>query len=47
LENRRAEQVLSGEVDTSGKEEEVEKGCKRVNMAQICTHECKWKKDTC
>jgi hypothetical protein len=27
--------------------DEVEKGCKRVNMVQILsTHECKWKKDT-
>jgi hypothetical protein len=47
LENGRAEQVLPGEADTSGREEEVEKGCRKVNMVLIlCTHLCKWKKDS-
>jgi hypothetical protein len=28
--------------------EEVEKGCRKVNMMQILhTHICKWKNDTC
>jgi hypothetical protein len=31
-ETSRAEQVLSGGVDTSGRGEEVGKACKRVNM---------------
>jgi hypothetical protein len=47
-ENRRAEQVLPGEVGTSGRGEEAGKGCKKVNMMHIlCTHVCKWKNDTC
>jgi hypothetical protein len=47
LENRRVEQALPGEVDTSGRVEEVGKGCKKMNILQIlCTQECKWKKDT-
>jgi hypothetical protein len=47
-ENRRAEQVLSGGVGTSGRREEVGKGCGRVNIAQIpYTHVCKWKNETC
>jgi hypothetical protein len=41
LENRRVEQVLSGRVGNSVGEEEVEKGCKRVQIP--CTHVCKWK----
>jgi hypothetical protein len=29
------------------REEDVERGCRRVNMVQIlCTHVCKWKNDT-
>jgi hypothetical protein len=44
-ENRRAEQALSGRVDTSGRGEKVGKRYGRVNMMQIlCTHECKCKK---
>jgi hypothetical protein len=35
-------------VATSGRGEEVGKGCKRVNMVQIlCAHECKWENETC
>jgi hypothetical protein len=35
-------------VGTSGRREEVGKGCGRVNMVQIlCTHGCKWKNETC
>jgi hypothetical protein len=48
--NRRTEQVLPGEegVGISGRGEEVEKGCRRVNMVQIlCAPVCKWKKETC
>jgi hypothetical protein len=44
LENRRAEQVLPGGYGTSGRGEEVGKGCGNVNVVQIlCTHVCKWK----
>jgi hypothetical protein len=33
---------------TSRRREDVEKGCRRVNMVQIlCTHVCKWKNETC
>jgi hypothetical protein len=47
-EHRREEKILPEGADTSGRGEEVRKGCKRVNMVQIvCTHECKQKKDTC
>jgi hypothetical protein len=46
-ENRRMEQVLPGGLGTSGRVEEVGKGCGRVNIVQIlCTHVCKWKNDT-
>jgi hypothetical protein len=35
-------------VGTSGLEENVGKGYRRVNMVQkMCTHVCKWKNDTC
>jgi hypothetical protein len=35
-------------IGISGREEEVGKGHGRVNMVQIlCTHVCKWKKETC
>jgi hypothetical protein len=38
-ENRRLEQILPQGIDTSGWEEEVGRGCRRVNMMQIlCTH---------
>jgi hypothetical protein len=41
------EQEVCG-VGTSGKGEDVVKGCRRVNMVQIlCTHVYKWKNDTC
>jgi hypothetical protein len=44
LENRRAENVLSGRVGTSGKGKGVQKGYRRVNMVQILyTYVCKWK----
>jgi hypothetical protein len=34
--------------DTSGRGEDVGKGCRRVNMVQIlCTHVFKWKNATC
>jgi hypothetical protein len=47
MENRRAEQVLSGEFVPVGGGG-VGKGCRRVNMVQIlCTHVCKWKNETC
>jgi hypothetical protein len=47
-ENRRVEQVLPVGVGTSGRWEDVGKGCGRVNTVQIlCTHVCKWKNDTC
>jgi hypothetical protein len=37
-----------GKVDTSGKGDEVGKGCERMNMVQtLCTHACKKKKDVC
>jgi hypothetical protein len=37
---RKAEQVLSGGIGTSGREEELGKGCGRVNMVQmLCTGE--------
>jgi hypothetical protein len=38
LENRRAQQVLSGGVGTSGREEEVEKGWRSMNMVQYRVH---------
>jgi hypothetical protein len=48
LENRRAEQVLSREVGTSGRGLEVGKGWGRMNIVQVlCTHVCEWKNDTC
>jgi hypothetical protein len=38
------EQVLSWGVSTCGKGEDMEKGCRRVNVEKIlCTHVCKWK----
>jgi hypothetical protein len=38
-EDRKVKQVLSG-VDTSGRGEDISKGCRRVNMVKIlCTHE--------
>jgi hypothetical protein len=47
-ENRRADGVLYGAVDTSVRDEEVGKGCRRVNIVQILgTHVCKWKNETC
>jgi hypothetical protein len=43
--NRRVEQVLFNGVGTSGRREEVGKGCGKVNIVQIlCAHVCKWKK---
>jgi hypothetical protein len=43
MENRRAEQVLTG-VWYQLEWEDVGRGCRRVNMMQIlCTHACKWK----
>jgi hypothetical protein len=40
--------VMPGKVDTTGREEEVEKGCRRVNMVQIlCTLYINGKNDTC
>jgi hypothetical protein len=40
--------VLSGGVVTSGREEDVGRGYRRVNMVQIlCTHVCKLKNETC
>jgi hypothetical protein len=47
--NRRGEQVLPrGVVGINGKEEVLEKGCRRVNTVhKLCTHVCKWKNDTC
>jgi hypothetical protein len=37
-----------GRVGTTGRREEVDKGCRKVNMVQIlCTHVCKWKNETC
>jgi hypothetical protein len=51
LENRRDELAFYlAEVgsDTSGRGEDVGKGCRRMNMVQIlCTHVCKWKYDIC
>jgi hypothetical protein len=47
---RMAEQVLPGDggVGTSGRGEEKQKECRRVNIVQVlCTHVCKWKNDTC
>jgi hypothetical protein len=36
------------EVGTSGRGEDVGKGCRRVNTVQILhTHVSKWKNDTC
>jgi hypothetical protein len=37
LENQRAEQFLPGWVGTSGRREDMGKGCRRVNMAQMYT----------
>jgi uncharacterized phage-like protein YoqJ len=38
---------LGVEVDTNWTAKELEKGYRRINMAQIlCTHEYKWKNDT-
>jgi hypothetical protein len=35
-------------VGTSGKEEDVEIGCRWVNMVEIlCAQACKWKNKTC
>jgi hypothetical protein len=43
-ENRKAEQVLSWGVGTSGSGKEVGKRVEEVNMVQIlCTHVCTWK----
>jgi hypothetical protein len=47
-ENKRSEQILSGEVGSSGRGEDVGKGYGRVNMVKfLWTHECKWKNATC
>jgi hypothetical protein len=47
-ENRRVEQVFSGEVGTSQRRQEVEEGCGKVNMVQILrTLVCKWKNENC
>jgi hypothetical protein len=46
-ESRKAKQVLSGVggVGISGREENIKKGYRRVNMVEIkCAHVCKWKK---
>jgi hypothetical protein len=41
-ENRRTEQVLPGGVCTSGRREEVDKGCERMNTMQMLgTNLCK------
>jgi hypothetical protein len=33
---------------TSGKGEDIRKGCRRMNVVEIfCTHGCKWKNETC
>jgi hypothetical protein len=35
-------------IGISGKGENVEKACGRLNMVQtLCTHVCKWKNETC
>jgi hypothetical protein len=35
-------------VGTSGRREDVGRGCRRVNMVEIlCTHVCKWKNEIC
>jgi hypothetical protein len=35
-------------VGTSGRREDVGKGCRRVTIVQtLCTHVCKWKNETC
>jgi hypothetical protein len=35
-------------VGTNGREEDLEKGCRRVNMVEIlCTHVYKWENETC
>jgi hypothetical protein len=42
------EQVLPGDVGTSGRGRRRGKGHGRVNVVQIlCTHVCKWKIETC
>jgi hypothetical protein len=46
-ESRWAEQILPGEVDTTGRGEDVGKGHRKVNIVQTwCTHVCKWKNET-
>jgi hypothetical protein len=46
-ENRMVEQILPWGVHASGRGEEMEKGCRRVDIVQIlCTHVCKWKNET-
>jgi hypothetical protein len=50
LKNRRVEQVLHawGDVGIHGRGEVAGKRGRRMNMVQImCTHECKYKNDTC
>jgi hypothetical protein len=50
LENRGEKQVLTvwRGFDASGREVEVQNGNERMIMVEkLCTHECKWKKDTC
>jgi hypothetical protein len=48
LENRKAEQVLSGGVFTNGRGEDVGKKCRRMNMVKILyTYVYKWKNETC
>jgi hypothetical protein len=46
--DRLSKEELTEKVDTSGRGEEVGKGCERVNMVQIlCIHIWKWKNETC
>jgi hypothetical protein len=41
------EPFLSGGAVTSGREEKVDKECRRVNIVQVlCMHVCKWKNET-
>jgi hypothetical protein len=48
LENKRAEEVLSGGGGINGRGEEEEKVYSRVNKVQIlCTHVYKWKNENC
>jgi hypothetical protein len=48
LENREGRAVPAGGIDTSGKGEDVRKGCRKVDTVQILYRPvCKWKNDTC